>query len=81
MGPTPKQGAELTSIAPVFAFASSLIRQGTGYRILGLPALEGWAVVGLLILLGVLVITWFILRRRGRSASEDRFDSSGRPAR
>jgi hypothetical protein len=50
-------------------------------KVLGLPSLDGWALISAIALLAVLLISWVLLRRRRRSASEDTFDSSGRPVR
>ena len=56
--------------------------QDTSTRILGLPALDGWALIGGATLVALFLVIWALLRRgRRRGSSEDTFDSSGRPAR
>ncbi|MGA7861273.1 MAG: hypothetical protein WCB19_05395 [Thermoplasmata archaeon] len=56
--------------------------QDSSTRILGLPALDGWALIGGATLAALFLVIWALLRRgRRRGSSEDTFDSSGRPAR
>ncbi|MGC2288720.1 MAG: hypothetical protein WA688_02535 [Thermoplasmata archaeon] len=50
-------------------------------RVLGLPPKEGWALIEGVIVVGVLVICWAILRTPRQRPTEDFLDSSGRPSR
>lgn len=60
---------------------SSVYLLDAGSRVLGLPPLEGWALIGGAIVVVALFLGWAFLRRaQRRGASEDLFDSSGRPA-
>ncbi len=58
-----------------------LSKSSSGTRILGLPPLEGWALIGGIAVVVVLILIWMFLRMRRRSPTEDMFDSSGRPVR
>jgi hypothetical protein len=53
-----------------------------GSSVLGLPPVDGWALIGGIILVAVFLVSWVFLRKsRRRGSGEDIFDSSGRPAR
>jgi hypothetical protein len=70
-------GAHLVFSGPG-AFAS--IDSAT--QILGLPATEGWALIGGGVAAFALFLSWILIRRgRRRGSTEDLFDSSGRPMR
>lgn len=49
-----------------------------GARILGLPIIEVWTLVGGIATAVVLIFLWLSLRSRRRSSTEDAFDSAGR---
>jgi hypothetical protein len=64
--------------ADSLCLSSLAIQVSAVARILGLPATEGWALVGAAVVAVALLLIWVILRLRRRSPKEDAFDSAGR---
>jgi hypothetical protein len=70
-----------TSVGNTRPRTSELLLDSSG-KILGLPPIEGWSLIGGAVMLLAFFLYWTLLRRsRRRGISEDIFDTSGRPAR
>lgn len=73
------RGQASTTVASATRTGSDAVPPAyAGTRILGLPVIEGWTLVGGIATAVVLIFLWLSLRSRRRSSTEDAFDSAGR---
>ncbi|MFZ0829710.1 MAG: hypothetical protein WCB18_00460 [Thermoplasmata archaeon] len=62
------------------AAASRLKRVVALATVLGLSSSAEWTLIAAVVVVGVLLVGWALLRKRRRGSTEDLFDTSGRPS-